>query len=119
MPILSDANPHDRDLEISFREDGHIYTVQGDTGFTSVTTWNHSHFKEFNADAIIASMMSRESWPSSKYYGKSPDEIKALWDANRDAAAVAGRSCIWTSNDTTMAYRSRTTALSPAFAAFC
>lgn len=90
MPILSDANPHDRDSEISFREDGHIYTVQGDSGFTSVTTWNHSHFKEFNADAIIASMMARESWPSSKYYGKSPAEIKASWDANRDAAAVAG-----------------------------
>ena len=36
----------------------HIYTINGDNGFTSVTTWNHSHFEKFDADKIIERMMS-------------------------------------------------------------
>lgn len=88
--VLARENAHPRDAMISFDEGPHIYTINGDSGFTSVTTWNHSHFEKFNADKIILNMMKSPKWPESKYYGKSPDEIKAMWDKNRDEAANAG-----------------------------
>ena len=97
---LATHNPHPRDELIAFDEGPHIYTitlvdeetgdVSYDSGFTSVTTWNHSHFGKFDADAIIKKMMSGRNWEKSKYYGMTPDEIKAMWDENRDAAAAAG-----------------------------
>ena len=51
---LAERNPHIRDKDISFEEGPHIYTVLGDRGgYTSVTTWNHHHFAQFDADKII------------------------------------------------------------------
>ena len=90
MASTTTLNPHERDSHISFEEDGHVYTIDGETDFMSVTTWNHHHFKPFDADSIIQSMMSRDSWTKSRYYGETPDQIKAGWNANRDAAAMAG-----------------------------
>lgn len=97
---LAEKHPHPRDELIAFDEGPHIYTItlfDSDTGdalydssFTSVTKWNHSHFPHFDADAIIAKMMSGRNWERSKYYGMTADEIKAMWDANRDEAAAAG-----------------------------
>ena len=54
---LSQKNPHERDLCIVFDEGPHIYTIDGDSDYMSVTTWNHSHFPHFDADAIIIKMM--------------------------------------------------------------
>ena len=84
-----------RDKHILFDEPSHVYTILTDPGvkYTSVTTWNHGHFEQFNADKIIASMMASPKWPQNKYYGKSVQEIKALWDNNRDVAAAMG-TCI-------------------------
>ena len=90
MDFLAKANPHERDEHIEFDEPTHTYTIDGDSTFTSVTTWNHTHFKEFDADAIIANMMKSQKWSSNKYFGMTPDEIKAVWDKNRDEAATAG-----------------------------
>lgn len=87
---LAEKNPHPRDSNITFDEGPHIYTINGDSSFTSVTTWNHSHFEKFNADKIIDNMMASKRWPQSKYFGKTKDEIKAKWDKNRDEAANAG-----------------------------
>ena len=87
---LAERNPHERDSHISFQDEGHIYTIDGETDFMSVTTWNHRHFKPFDADRIIAGMMSRDSWERSRYFGQTPEQIKAGWDANRDEAAAAG-----------------------------
>ena len=50
---LEKKNVHPRDEFISFDEGPHIYTVHGDSSFTSVTTWNHTHFPHFDSDAII------------------------------------------------------------------
>ena len=50
---LAKLNPHHRDQFIEFDEGPHIYTVHGQQGYTSVTTWNHHHFPGFDADAII------------------------------------------------------------------
>ena len=53
--ILSRQNHHTRDAHIQFFEKGHKYTISTDPNskYTSVTTWNHSHFPKFDADAII------------------------------------------------------------------
>lgn len=88
---LAKLNPHERDTRIVFDEGPHIYHIDGNSdGYMSVTTFNHSHFDHFDADKIITNMMSSKNWPQSKYYGQTPDEIKACWDKNRDEAATAG-----------------------------
>ena len=91
--ILSQRNPHPRDLNIQFEEQGHKYTILTDpySTYTSVTTWNHSHFPHFDADEIITKMMSSKSWKQGhKYYGLTRDQIKDMWNVNRDNAAGAG-----------------------------
>ena len=88
---LAKLYPHERDERIQFDEGPHIYTIDGSShGYMSVTTFNHAHFEQFDADAIIKNMMASSRWPQSKYYGQTPDEIKAGWDKNRDEAANAG-----------------------------
>lgn len=87
---LAKKNQHERDTHISFDEGPHIYTIDGDTGFMSVTTWNHSHFPHFDADAIIEKMMNSRNWPNSKYFGQTPQQIKALWKKNGIEASKAG-----------------------------
>jgi len=91
---LAEQNPHERDKDISFEEGPHIYTVLGDRGgYTSVTTWNHRHFSEFNSDKIITNILNSKKWdtdPSYKYYKMTRDDINKMWDNNRDQAAQAG-----------------------------
>jgi hypothetical protein len=81
-------NIHARDALIVFEAGPHKYTCMGEGGYISVTTWNHSHFKEFDADAIIGKMNLTN--PKCKYYGQTPEQIKAVWDQGRDEAAAAG-----------------------------
>jgi hypothetical protein len=91
MDTLKNLHPHQRDSRIVFDEGPHIYYIDGSCeGYISCTTWNHSHFEHFDADAIIDKMMSSKNWPNNKYYGKTSDEIKQLWEQNRDQAAEAG-----------------------------
>ena len=87
---LQNLNPHPRDQHITFDEGPHIYTIDGDSSFTSVTTFNHQHFEQFNADNIISNMMRSKRWPQSRYYGMTPEQIKTQWEKNRDEAATAG-----------------------------
>lgn len=89
---LAKLHPHERDKRIVFHESSHIYYIDGSSeGYISCTTWNHSHFEHFNADVIINKMMNSSNWqPNNKYYGKTKDEIKAIWDKNRDESASAG-----------------------------
>jgi ATP-dependent exoDNAse (exonuclease V) beta subunit len=90
MDFLAKEYPHKRDLCITFDEGPHIYTINGDSNYTSVTTWNHSHFEKFDADVIIGRMMNSRNWSKSKYFGQSVDEIKEGWEINRKEAAAAG-----------------------------
>ena len=87
---LANKNPHSRDKCISFEEGPHIYTINGDSDFMSVTTWNHSHFEQFDADKIIDKMMGRNWGPANKYWGMSKEEIKKMWKDNGIAASEAG-----------------------------
>jgi hypothetical protein len=90
-PASVNNHPHPRDALIEFEAGPHKYTCAGEANYTSVTTWNHSHFKPFDADAIITKMMKNErTWPTSPYHGKTREEIKAGWDKNRDEAAQLG-----------------------------
>ena len=75
---LEKKNVHPRDEFISFDEGPHIYTVHGDSSFTSVTTWNHTHFPHFDSDAIIDKILKnkRRDDPTYKYYGKTKEQIK-------------------------------------------
>ena len=87
---LKEKNPHPRDNRILFDEPTHTYTIDGDSDYTSVTTFNHSLFENFDADKIIKNMKKSKNWQNSKYYGKTDEEIKDIWDKNRDEAASAG-----------------------------
>ncbi len=96
LDYLANKNLHTRDSNITFKDDGHIYTVkhpgrpEGDTGFTSVTTFIHTLFEGFNADKIIDKMMNSHRWPTNKYYGMTKEEIKNLWSENGKMASAAG-----------------------------
>ena len=88
---LAVVNAHPRDARITFDEPSHKYTVDGILYDISTTKFVHSFFSHFDADAVIRNMMKGRNWnPSNKYWGMSPAEIKALWDANGKAASGAG-----------------------------
>lgn len=92
-PVLCKRNSHPRDKFIRFYERGHKYEITTDplSKYTSVTTWNHSHFPKFDPDAVIKNIMKSKNWKEGhKYWGMTPDEIKASWNKNRDAVAGAG-----------------------------
>ena len=91
--VLSVRNAHSRDNNIVFFEKGHKYIVKSEPEikYTSVTTWNHSHFQVFNADLIIENMMKGKGWKEGhKYWGLTPEQIKSQWNSNKDAVADAG-----------------------------
>ena len=90
IDFLAKKNAHERDSHIKFDEGPHIYHIDGDSSFTSVTTWNHSHFEHFNPDKVIKNMMNGKNWKNSKYYGMSADEIKNVWKENGRKASTAG-----------------------------
>ena len=88
--MLATINEHERDKDISFQENGHIYTIKGETGYTSCTTWVKSFFEKFDANKIIDKMMAKPDWPTSKYYGMSKYQIKELWRKSGAEAAAFG-----------------------------
>ena len=88
--MLSTMNPHPRDVNISFEDIGHVYTILGKKDHTSVTTWIKQFFSKFNPDAVIDRMMKSPKWPESKYYGKTKEDIKEEWNASGNLAAKLG-----------------------------
>jgi hypothetical protein len=93
LPVLSTINSHKRDYNIEFEEVGHKYTILVDheSTYTSVTTWNHSHFPKFMADSIIKNMMRGKNWKEGhKYWGMTPEEIKNQWFNNGASVSRAG-----------------------------
>jgi ATP-dependent exoDNAse (exonuclease V) beta subunit len=89
--MLAQINPHPRDSRIEFDEPTHVYTIDGDSNYKSVTTWIHSFFPHFDADKIITKMRNGRGWgPDNKYYGMTDDEIKDGWKQNGREAAELG-----------------------------
>lgn len=92
-PVLETINSHPRDKNILFYEPTHTYTITTDptNKYTSVTTWNHSHFPHFNADQVIKNMMRGKNWKEGhKYWGLTAEQIKAQWASNGAAVSDAG-----------------------------
>ena len=86
-------NQHSRDKHITFYEEGHKYIIdlEPDATYTSVTTWLDDQFEKFDADKIINKMMSGYKWKiGHKYWGMTSDEIKSLWETNKNVACEAG-----------------------------
>lgn len=88
--LLANKNPHKRDKNTSLDEETHIYNINGETDYTSMTTFIHNLFDKFNEDKIIDIMMSSKNWPNNKYYGQTREEIKDLWGKNKLEASTAG-----------------------------
>lgn len=91
--ILSIRYAHPRDNNIKFFEEGHKYCILTDpeTKYTSVTTWNHHQFPQFDADNVIDNMMRGKGWKQGhKYWGLTPEQIKAQWNSNKDSVSGAG-----------------------------
>jgi hypothetical protein len=91
--VLCERNAHPRDKRIKFYEEDHKYVIdlEPDVKYTSVTTWIHEHFEKFDADKIITKMISGTGWKEGhKYWGMTPDQIKAQWNSNKDAVSGAG-----------------------------
>lgn len=91
--FLSTLHVHERDANIVFEETGHKYTINGDptANYMSVTTWNHTHFHQFNATLIIKNMMKGKNWnETNKYWGMTEEEIKKQWSDNGQSVAQLG-----------------------------
>lgn len=91
--ILSKIYPHKRDENILFYEDMHKYVILSDvkSEYTSVTSWCHSHFSKFNAEQAIEFIFKSKHWNEThKYWGMTKEEIKELWDKNRNGVSSAG-----------------------------
>lgn len=91
--ILSVINQHPRDKNIQFFEKDHKYVIltEPNIKYTSVTTWIHEHFQEFDADNIIENMIKSKGWKiGHKYWGLTPQQIKSQWNSNKDAVSSAG-----------------------------
>ena len=93
LNILQVNNREIRDNHIRFYAHGHKYEIITDlrSKYTSVTTWNKSLFPKFDADAVIANIMRGKNWnPQNKYWGQTPEQIKASWFSSGASVADAG-----------------------------
>lgn len=91
--VLCLNNKHNRDSSIQFYEKNHKYIINKEPNvlYTSVTTWNHSHFPNFDSDVVIENMMKSKGWKEGhKYWGLTPEKIKEMWNTNKNAVAGAG-----------------------------
>lgn len=88
---LAEINKHPRDERILFEEESHTYTIDGTrAGWTSCTGFLHNFFGHFDADAVIAKMMTSPKWFESKYFGMTAEEIKKQWSDKGKASSEAG-----------------------------
>lgn len=87
--MLSYIYPHERDQRICFQDEGHLYTIDGKTDYTSTTTFIKKFFPEFDADAIIQKMKISGSF-DKKYAGKTAEQVKQEWKASGRQASEKG-----------------------------
>jgi ATP-dependent exoDNAse (exonuclease V) beta subunit len=100
---LAKLNAHERDPFIEFDPVPHLYTVRGEGGYTSVTTFVHSHFEHFDpvsqAEKIVRGR--NMSNPNYKYYGMTAEQIVDMWKKSGEEASSAGTKmhydieCYW------------------------
>ena len=57
---LSQKNPNARDIGVSLEESTHLYNINGDFNYMSVTTWNNRHYEKFDACLLYTSPSPRD-----------------------------------------------------------
>ena len=87
---LKNKNKNKKDKNANLDEATHIYNINGETDYTSMTTFVHSLFEKFDDDKIITNMINSSKWGQNKYYGMSREEIKELWRKNNSQSTNAG-----------------------------
>lgn len=76
--------PHERDASLTFYPVPHEYKVDGKGGYTSVTTWVHSHFPRFDAPSAARRKLGM---------GAAKEEVDCLidqWTKKGKEASDAG-----------------------------
>lgn len=96
---LALKNPHARDADITFTEEGHKYTVLGEEakkseGWLSSTGFVHSDdfWEHFDPDATITMIMKSKKYRegNSPYSGMTRQQIKDDWSSKGETATFLG-----------------------------
>lgn len=88
---LAVVNAHPKDERIQFNEEEHSYAIDGSKlGWSSCTQFIHNFFGHFDPDTVIPKMMRGRDWYKHPLYGKTVEEIKAIWAASGAEASSAG-----------------------------
>ena len=88
---LTSVNRHPRDNHITFDEPTHKYYVNGTCkGNISCTGFIHEFFGHFDAKKTIQKMRRGPNWATSKYVGKTDEEIMKEWADSGKEASTAG-----------------------------
>jgi len=89
---LSKLNSHPFDARIQFFDDGHIYEVDGQQGYTSVTTVVSKFHEHFNKTNILKKMRASGKLfrEGQRYHGMTDDDIEREWSENGRRASEAG-----------------------------
>ena len=92
---LNIINKHPNDSRIYMQEKEHRYFIDNESPsyITSVTSIIHSYFHSFDADKVINKYYDK--WQSDecshdKYRGKSKEEIKEMWEINKNDSCSSG-----------------------------
>lgn len=87
---LKIKNSHTRDSHITFDEPTHVYTIDGASDYTSVTTFIHKFFPSFNGLDVIKKMRNGKNWSTSKYNGMTNDQILKEWSTSGKESSELG-----------------------------
>lgn len=63
-------NAHPRDQHISLNHETHVYTVNGQQGYTSVSTLVHRFFKGFDPESTARTMVRRSDFRTNQRYSQ-------------------------------------------------
>lgn len=76
--LLSQRNAHERDSHIYMDEPTHIYYLDEKPMSISGTGFLHLFFDPFDVKKVTEAL-AKKAKPGTKYWGKTPDEIAAMW----------------------------------------
>lgn len=85
--LLQDLNAHDRDSHIYMDEPTHVYYLDSIPMSISGTGFLHLFFDPFEPHKV-ADELSKKAKPDTKYYGKTPEEILAIWSIGTNAGTI-------------------------------
>ena len=88
---LEKKNKHIRDSHIQFDEKPHIYYIDDKKVETSVTSFIHNFFPEFNGNKIAELCVKKgRNNEKSEYFGMTKTMVLNKWEKNRVLAAELG-----------------------------